>query len=168
MASSFKKPRQIQIKREDLPAGECLCNYCEAKCCRYFTVPIDRPTSFRDFEYLRWFLLHERASLFAEGKTWYLMVHTTCKELRADNRCGIYQTRPLICHEYSTDDCEYDLDFTFERYFETPEQIAEFCDALFKRVPDPGFRSARPNPLAVIQEVRSPKSPTQDSLPCQR
>lgn len=46
------------MKRSDVPAGESLCDYCSAKCCRYFAFPIDRPKKRQDFDYLRWFMLH--------------------------------------------------------------------------------------------------------------
>ncbi len=61
--------------------------------------------------------------MFTEDGQWYLLVHTKCKHLQDDNRCGIYDTRPQICRDYTTDACEYDDDWTYERYFETPEQI---------------------------------------------
>jgi len=91
-----------------------------AKCCKYFALPIDTPTRRKDFDYIRWYLLHGGASVFVESNTWYLLVHASCKHLQADNRCGIYETRPAICREYSTDNCEYDDSYTYDRYFETP------------------------------------------------
>ena len=94
-------------RRKDVPADTNLCEYCTAKCCHYFALPIETPEEFTDFEYIRWFLLHERATVFKEEEDWYLLVHTTCRHLRDDNRCGIYETRPQICREYSTKDCEY-------------------------------------------------------------
>ncbi|MEM0926886.1 MAG: YkgJ family cysteine cluster protein, partial [Planctomycetota bacterium] len=36
-----------------------------------------------------------------------------------------------ICREYTTDECEFDDDWCYEQYFETPEQIDEYADALF-------------------------------------
>jgi len=131
-----------QIKRSELKQDEVLCDYCSAKCCRYFSLAIDRPKNAKDFDYLRWYLLHEFASLFTEEDDWYLLVHTTCKHLRPDNRCGIYQTRPKICQDYKTDECEYDDDYTFDRYFELPEQIEEYSNARFNRPSN--FRSPKP------------------------
>jgi Fe-S-cluster containining protein len=134
---------QTKLKREDLPPDGNLCEHCTAKCCRYFALPIDTPTSFADFEYIRWYLLHEQATVFIDDGTWYLLVHTTCRHLQADQRCGIYDQRPQICRDYTTDECEYDDDFTYEQYFETPEQIAEYTNARFN-TPDT-FRSPRPS-----------------------
>ena len=66
-----------------------------------------------------------------------------CKHLRDDNLCGIYDTRPQICREYTTDACEYDDDWTYERYFETPEQIHEYAEAVLQK-PAQDIRSPRP------------------------
>ena len=142
ISATMNLPPKTKFRREDLPEGGNLCEHCTAKCCRYFALPIERPTSMSDFQYIRWYLLHDRASVFVEGATWFLLVHTTCKHLQGDHRCGIYETRPPICREYTTDNCEFDDDFTYDRYFETPEQIDEFANARFS-TPET-FRSPRP------------------------
>jgi Fe-S-cluster containining protein len=131
-----------QIKRSELKQGEVLCDHCTAKCCRYFSLAIDRPKTAKDFDYLRWYLLHQYASLFTEENDWFLLVHTVCKHLQPDNRCGIYHTRPQICQDYKTDECEFDDDYTFDRYFELPEQIEEYSNARFNDVSN--FRSPKP------------------------
>lgn len=136
------------FRREDLKSGECLCDHCPAKCCRYFALPIDRPKKHSDFEYIRWYLLHEHASVFVEGDSWYLLVHTICKHLQSDNRCGIYETRPQICRDYSTDNCEYDEDHTYDQYFETAEQIEEYASARFFK-PET-FRTKKPTGLPIL------------------
>ena len=112
--------------RDDVPAGDCLCDHCYAKCCRYFALAIDKPEERRDFDFMRWYLLHDRASVFVEDDSWYLLVHTTCKHLQSDNRCGIYMTRPQICRDYTTDACEFDDDGVYDHYFETAEQVVEY------------------------------------------
>lgn len=147
MATAVALPR---IRREDVPAGEVLCAYCSAKCCRYFALPIDAPENWKDFDYIRWFLLHADTSVFLEDDIWYLLVHTTCKHLQPDLRCGIYDTRPEICREYSTDNCEYDDEWVYERYFETAEQIYEYAEALLGPPPGASFRSPRPALLPIV------------------
>jgi Fe-S-cluster containining protein len=133
-----------------------LCEYCTGKCCRYFALPIEQPESIRDFDFIRWYLLHERATVFVEDDDWYLLVHTVCKHLQPDNRCGIYAIRPQICREYTTDKCEYDDDWTYDRYFETPEQVAEYMEAVFQECNWGGdethgsIRSPRPEPLPAL------------------
>ena len=137
-------------KREDLQPGEVLCSYCTAKCCRYFALPIDTPEKLKDYEYIRWYLLHGEATVFTEDDDWYLMVHTECKHLQADQRCGIYHTRPRICREYTTDECEYDDEWTYERYFETAEQVAEYAEAVLQRPSKHGLRSEPPPLFPVV------------------
>lgn len=139
-----------KLKRSDLPAGDCLCNYCTAKCCQYFALGLDNPTKHKDWEYIRWFLLHDAASIFMEEDTWYLLVQTRCQHLLPDNRCGIYETRPTICREYSTDNCEYEDDYLYERYLETAEQVAEYMETVLPRKKGQSIRSAKPKLLPVI------------------
>lgn len=136
-------PRK-QVRRQDLKPGESLCEYCTAKCCRYFTVSLETPMTAEDMDYYRWYLLHEFATIFTEDGNWFLLVHTECKHLREDNRCGIYDDRPRICREYSTEACEYDDDYTYDQYFETAEQLAEYSEACFEGPSSPRFRSPRP------------------------
>ena len=140
-----RKPR-----REDLPADANLCEHCTAKCCHYFALPIDTPETWKDFEYIRWYMVHDRASIFVDDGTWYLMVHTVCKHLREDYRCGIYETRPDICREYSTDECEYEDDWTYEHYFETAQQIFEYAEATLAPRKGQTFRSKKPDLLPVL------------------
>ena len=119
-----------KLKREDLPQDKVLCEFCTAKCCRYFALPLETPTNREDFEYIRWFLLHDQSSVFTEGGVWYVCVHTVCKHLQEDQRCGIYETRPPICREYTTKDCEYEDEWVYDQYFETAEQVEEYMDAV--------------------------------------
>jgi len=143
--AAAKKPR-----REDVPPDKVLCEFCTAKCCRYFALPIEVPTTRKDFDFIRWYLLHDAATVFVEDEDWYLLVHTACKHLRDDNLCGIYETRPQICRDYTTKNCEYEDDWVYEQYFETPEQIAEYVEALFPKKPSEDIRSPRPPLLPVV------------------
>jgi Fe-S-cluster containining protein len=143
-----RKPTRAQLRPDQIP-----CDFCTAKCCRYFALPIDEPTSEEAFQYIRWYLLHDAAHVFFEDGTWYLLVQTECKHLLPDNRCGIYETRPQICSEYSTDKCEYEDNWTYERYFETAEQVQEYCDAIFTAPGDANFRSSRPALLPILPQA---------------
>jgi uncharacterized protein len=146
MATAFGLPK---IRREDVPDGKVLCEYCTAKCCRYFALPIETPETYEDYEFIRWFLLHDRATVFREDEDWYLLVHTECEHLQSDNRCGIYETRPQICRDYTTKDCEYDDDWTYDFYLETADQVAEYIEAV---LPKRGkkMRSSKPALLPII------------------
>lgn len=130
-------------RREDLQSGQSLCDFCIAKCCRYFALPLDTPKRRKDFDTLRWFLLHEKTSIFVEKRTWYLQVHTECRELLSDHRCGIYETRPQICRAHSTVNCEYEDEWVYDLFFEAPEQLEEYLEARFP-VRGGDIRSPRP------------------------
>ena len=130
------------VRRKDLDSIDNLCDHCTAMCCRYFALPLDEPEDFGELEYLRWYLLHDRATVFTEDDTWYLLVHTECKHIQEDYRCGIYLTRPLICREYTTKDCEYDNDAVYDKYFEDARAGVRLCrgvvsTALSRRHPQP-------------------------------
>ena len=139
-----------RMTRDMIPKGECLCDYCNAKCCRYFCLPIEVPESAKEYDYIRWFLLHGQSSIFVEDDSWYLLVHTVCKHLQADNRCGIYETRPEICREYSTDACEFDEDSVYEKYFETPEQVVEYVEATILQAEVGCMRTPEPPLLPIL------------------
>lgn len=121
---------KFAVKRADLKPGEVLCSHCTAICCRYFTLEINTPENLDDYNNLRWYLAHGQSALFVEEGRWYLLVYGDCKYLQPDNRCGIYETRPDICRNYTTDSCEYDNDFVFEKFFETAEQVWEYAEAI--------------------------------------
>lgn len=146
----MEHPIPVKPRREDVPADANLCDYCNAKCCRYFALPIDLPETAQDFDFIRWYLLHEHATVFVDDGTWYLLVHTTCKHLQSDYRCGIYDIRPQICRDYKTDNCEYDDRWTYEQYFETPEQIYEYAEAVLGPGKKGNLRSPQPQLLPVL------------------
>jgi uncharacterized protein len=137
--------RRRKPHREHLAPGEVLCQFCPAKCCRYFALPIETPTEWSDFEYMRWYLLHHRAAVFTEDGSWYLLVYNPCKHLGEDNRCAIYDDRPPICRQYKTVDCEYEDEWVYDQYFEVPEQVEEYAEAVLgKPRKGRGMRSPRP------------------------
>ncbi|MBS0261562.1 MAG: YkgJ family cysteine cluster protein [Planctomycetes bacterium] len=119
------------FKREHLKPGENLCEHCTAMCCRYFSVPIDTPTTRGELDNIRWFMLHGRVTVYVEDDVWYLCVYGDCKHILPDYRCGTYETRPQICREYSTNKCEYDDKGLHDKLFDTPEQIYEYMEALY-------------------------------------
>ncbi len=143
--------RSQKPSRGDLQPGEILCSHCPAKCCRYFALPIETPTTWKDFEYIRWYLLHERAAVFIEDDNWYLLVHTRCKYLGDDNLCTNYETRPRICRQYSIAKCEYEDDWVYDHYFETSEQVQQYAEAVLGPRKGRGVRSPKPQRLRVVE-----------------
>ena len=145
--------KRRKFRRKDLKPGEVLCEHCTAKCCRYFALPIDTPETREDYDFIRWYLMHGRASVFVEDDTWYLTIHADCQHLQDDNRCGIYDERPQICRDYSTVDCEFDDDECYEKLFETAEQIWEYAEAVLP--PRKRRRASQPVQLPVLSGIGS-------------
>ena len=113
-----------------MAVGESLCERCSALCCRYFALPLDNPTTVRDYDNIRWYLLHENVVVFIEKRQWYIGFMSKCKHLQPDNRCGIYHQRPRVCREYSTDTCDYHGgEYEFEKLFTSAEQLREYADS---------------------------------------
>lgn len=139
-----------QLRRKDVPPGENLCFYCPAKCCHYIAVTIDRPQTWEEFDTVRWFLLHERTAVFVDNGQWYLLIYLTCNKLQADGRCAIYPTRPKVCRDYETEICEFEENAVYDQFFELPEQIEEYAEALLGPRDGGPLRSLRPNPLQVL------------------
>lgn len=109
--------------------GSVLCEHCTAACCRYLALPLDKPRTERDFDDIRWYLMHQGISVFVEDGDWYIQFRTTCKNLGADNRCMIYDVRPEICREYEPGDCDYSGgDYGYEHLFTHPRQVEEYYE----------------------------------------
>jgi len=105
-----------------------LCEHCTGMCCRYLALPIDRPQDRDDFDDIRWYLLHQGVSVFVEDGEWYLYLAADCRHLQPDFRCGIYETRPRICREYTTDNCDYHSgDYGWEQHFTCAEHLDEYA-----------------------------------------
>lgn len=112
--------------------GGFLCEHCVGYCCKYIALPIETPTERRDFDDIRWYLLHEGVAVFVEDGEWFINVQTTCRHLQPDYRCGIYETRPKICRDYSTDNCDYHSgDYGWEHHFTCPEHLDEYIQVHF-------------------------------------
>ena len=82
----------------------------------------------KDFDNIRWYLLHENVTIFVEKSQWYIGIANRCKQLQPDNRCGVYETRPKVCRGYSTDNCDYHGgEYEFEMLFTSAEQLERYA-----------------------------------------
>ncbi len=104
-----------------------LCADCGAKCCRYVAIEIDRPTGKRDYDHIRWYLLHEGIHVFVDEEGgWYVEFRAPCTALQPSHACAIYEDRPRICrrHGNTEADCEHVADGSpFREYFTSAEQF---------------------------------------------
>ncbi len=127
----------LKIKKSGKPALSSLqfkvpvhpkCAKClPAKCCRYFSLEIDRPTCKRDYNDFLWFLAHENISIYLWEKKWYLMIHNTCTFLDPEeNICTIYDKRPKMCREHSVDECEFNSDYEFDEHFKSYDELKKW------------------------------------------
>ena len=81
------------------------CDGCDL-CCRHIAVEIDEPETKKEFDQIRWFLLHRDVWVFIDNDdSWNLQVNTPCEKLN-NGMCSYYEKRPAICREYSVDNCE--------------------------------------------------------------
>ncbi len=105
-----------------------LCDRCPGACCRYIALPFDEPTEKESFEEIRWFLMHKGVTVFVTEGQWYVSSAVECKHLTDQGACGIYETRPDICREYSNSNCDYHGgDYEYELFFSGAEQLDEYA-----------------------------------------
>jgi len=128
--------------------GSLLCEHCMAACCRYIALPLDKPTTARDYDDIRWYLMHHGICVFVEEGDWYVQFQTRCKNLGADNRCGIYESRPEICRDYEPGECDYaGGTYGYDNLFTHPQQIDDYY--LLKtgrKLEPPGEQGSRRRP----------------------
>ncbi|MFT5592307.1 MAG: Fe-S-cluster containining protein [Oceanicoccus sp.] len=110
------------------------CDFCSALCCSYITQEIDTPRTMHAFDVLLWQVAHKGIHVFKDGNGWYLLSMTKCEFVMPDNRCGIYETRPMICREHSNNACEFDvpIDEGCDLYFQAFEELDNYCRKRFK------------------------------------
>ncbi len=107
-------------------------------CCRYVALEIDTPEDQNDFDQIKWFLVHKNVWVFIDhDDSWNLQFNTPCEKLEG-HLCGIYKTRPQICRDYSTENCErygegnsfkilWKSMEDFEEYLETSKKYSKFA-----------------------------------------
>ncbi|MFP4416859.1 MAG: YkgJ family cysteine cluster protein [Chitinispirillaceae bacterium] len=89
------------------------CVHCEAACCRHVTLPIEKPTCKRDYDNIRWYLMHKDVTVMVDHwNEWLISFKTICEKLNDSHRCIDYDNRPNVCRKYPEDDqyCEYETD----------------------------------------------------------
>jgi hypothetical protein len=115
------------------------CDGCDL-CCRHIAVEIDKPENKKEFDQIRWFLLHEDIWVFIDNDdSWNLQVNRPCTKLvlskgqaeggrrKADYICGDYEKRPQICRDYSAKGCERNGDGdSFKVMWKSLEEFEEW------------------------------------------
>ncbi|MCE9600469.1 MAG: YkgJ family cysteine cluster protein [Spirochaetia bacterium] len=94
-----------QFADEDKMTESEICVKCHG-CCNYVTVPIDAPRSKDRIDNYVWYLLHRNVEIYIDNyKQWFLLFKTPCDKLGTNGFCGIYETRPQVCRDYSATAC---------------------------------------------------------------
>ena len=123
------------------------CVRCNARCCRYFCVPLGVPGDEEDLDTARWYLLHEGTSVFIDRDgEWWVRIDNRCGMLRdtpRGPRCLDYKGRPLVCKRFSPKTCEYTLGrWGCARLFRTAKELDAWARRSFGR-PVPRKRQQR-------------------------
>jgi Fe-S-cluster containining protein len=74
-----------------------------------------------------WHLYHENVSVFVdEDQEWYVQFETRCRNLLPDNRCAIYEHRPVICRVYEETSCEVNQTRPNTITFREPDEFLKY------------------------------------------
>lgn len=126
----------IPIPILPLETAEAKCSRCQgAVCCTYLTQHIETPRSMADFDLLLWQLAHRDTQAYKDEDGWFLLVNNPCRHLQPGGRCGIYDSRPQVCRDHSTDDCEVDGPAgadDFELFFPDEAALEAYCRRKFR------------------------------------
>ena len=124
------------IPIQPLLAAKNKCGRCTAStCCTYLTQELKTPRSLEDFDLLLWQISHRDTQVYKDEDGWFLLVNNRCRHLFSDGRCGIYATRPQVCRDHSTVDCEVDgpaVPDDFDLFFPDYETLEAYCRRKFK------------------------------------
>ncbi|NLW31039.1 MAG: hypothetical protein GXY77_06230 [Fibrobacter sp.] len=108
------------------------CSDCDAYCCRHVALHIDKPVSKKDYDQIRWYLLHENVWVSIDFENnWILEFRTPCRNIASDHKCIDYENRPKICRDYPSEDqlCERQTDKPFYRYlFKNDKEFEKYLD----------------------------------------
>jgi Fe-S-cluster containining protein len=97
-------------------------------CCSYVAVEVDAPATVKQATQLLWYVYHEGVSLYVNEDEWMVQFDTTCIHLQPDYRCGVYDTRPHICREFSEQDCEINTGDDGKTFYTATEFLAYLAE----------------------------------------
>ncbi len=140
--------------------GSILCEHCTGACCRYVAVPIDKPRTARDYDDIRWYVMHESILVFVEEGDWYIQFGSKCENLGPDSLCMVYEKRPEICREYEPEGCDYSVGcHGHDLYFTHASQVEKYYEERTgKRLGAPKAPRKRPKKKPVRVGVTGEKA----------
>ena len=111
-----------------MPRSKPSCTAC-GLCCSYVAIEIDAPATVKQATQLLWYVYHEGVSLYVNEDEWMVQFDTTCIYLQPDYRCGVYETRPHICREFSEQDCEVNTGDDGKTFYTASEFLAHLKES---------------------------------------
>jgi uncharacterized protein len=116
-----------KFKNESKMTESEICCKCTG-CCRYVSTTIAKPRSKETIDQYRWFLLHKNVQIYIDNEgDWNLLFITPCTALKEDGKCGVYESRPQLCKDYSPKSCSRTgKDHT--HLFKTPEAMIDYIE----------------------------------------
>ncbi|NIA21151.1 MAG: YkgJ family cysteine cluster protein [Anaerolineaceae bacterium] len=105
------------------------CTVCEKMCCKYFTVPLEKPKDKDDFDAMLWYILHEGVSIFIDEEgDWFVNVASRCRKLGDDGLCMAYEKRPKICRDHTDEVCERNEGpYDFKKHFFKAKELRAYA-----------------------------------------
>ena len=81
-----------------------------------------------------WQISHGDIDIYKDEDGWFLLINNRCMHILPGGGCGIYETRPQVCRDYSNDYCEYDepAEKHFELHFTSYDSLLKYCKKRFK------------------------------------
>jgi Fe-S-cluster containining protein len=135
-------PLYVEEKKADAPKSAASCTSC-GLCCSYVAIEVDTPKTVKQATMMLWYVYHEGISLYVNEDEWMVQFDSTCIHLQPDYRCGVYETRPHICREFSEQDCEVNTGDDGKTFY----TAADFMEHLAQ---------TRPRVHAVVKKSFSP------------
>lgn len=140
MVRGMNAKNSIKMVDVDKEAGKVeidkKCSKCKKSiCCNSINQKIPTPKTKEDFDHLLWQVSHENINIFKDADGWFLHIATPCTHLLPGGVCGIYDSRPWVCRDYTNDFCEFDesIEEASEVFFSSYKQLEKYCRKRFKK-----------------------------------
>lgn len=101
------------------------CDECTAICCKNLAMEIGKPTDKKEVEDLKWQLQFDTVQVYIKSNRWYQLVEGRCIHLSEDERCNIYEKRPLKCRRHNPPNCEL-YDKFYDVMLSTPDDLDNY------------------------------------------
>lgn len=82
------------------------CFECNQECCKSVIIEMDKPETREDWEDIKWQVAHKNVQVILDNEdAWCIEFLTECDEMDENGRCKIYDKRPDMCRNHSSQRC---------------------------------------------------------------